>query len=131
MEWSDLMPDLKEYAAMTRGAAIYRDEVDDFVASASVDDLAKLTKIFYASMGLSGEAGEVCNKVKKILRDGGGVLSNEMKTKLLGELGGVAWYLVALTEEFGFEIEDVLEYNYEQIRGRQARNTLKGDGDDR
>ena len=125
------MPDLKEYASMTQKAAIYRDEVDDLVAEASSEDLAKILKIFYVTTGLAGEAGEVANKVKKILRDCRGVVSDETRTKLLGELGGVAWYLVALTEELGLTIEDVLEYNYEQIRSRQARGTLTGDGDDR
>ncbi len=125
------MPELKEYARMTQKAAIYRDEVDDLVAEASDESIAKMLKIFYATTGLAGEAGEVANKVKKILRDCSGVVSEEMKTKLLGELGGVAWYLVALAEELGFTIEEVLEYNYEQIRSRQARGALTGDGDDR
>ena len=125
------MPDLEEYASMTRKAAIYRDEVDDLVAEAPDPKLAKMLKIFYATMGLAGEAGEVANKVKKILRDCHGEISEETRTKLLGELGGVAWYLVALSEELGFKIEDVLEYNYNQIRSRQARGALTGDGDDR
>ena len=125
------MPDLEEYAYMTRKAAIYRDEVDDLVAEASNPKLTKMLKIFYATMGLAGEAGEVSNKVKKILRDCRGEISEEVRTKLLGELGGVAWYLVALSDELGCKIEDVLEYNYNQIRSRQARGALTGDGDDR
>ncbi len=125
------MPDLKEYASMTRKAAIYRDEVDDLVAEASDESIAKMLKIFYATTGLAGEAGEVANKVKKILRDCRGVVSEETRTKLLGELGGVAWYLVALTEELGFTIEEVLEHNYDQILSRQERNVLGGSGDDR
>jgi len=125
------MTDLREYASMTRKAAIYRDEVDDLVAEAPIGHVSKMLKIFYATTGLAGEAGEVANKVKKILRDCRGVVTEETRTKLLGELGGVAWYLVALTEELGLTIEEVLEYNYEQIRSRQARGALTGDGDDR
>ncbi len=122
---------LHEYAAMTRKAALYRDEVDALVRDSSADDIARMLKIFYASTGLAGEAGEVCNKVKKILRDNRGILNDEMKQKLLGELGGVAWYLVALTEELGFKIEEVLDYNLSQILDRLERNTIKGEGDDR
>lgn len=122
---------LEEYARMTQKAAIYRDEVDDLVAEASDESIAKMLKIFYATTGLAGEAGEIANKVKKILRDNRGVVSEDTRTKLLGELGDVAWYLVALTEELGFTIEEVLAFNYEQIRSRQARGTLTGDGDDR
>jgi NTP pyrophosphatase (non-canonical NTP hydrolase) len=125
------MPELNEYVAMTRGTAIYRDEVDDLVSEAPAEAVAAIIKIFYATMGLAGEAGEVANKVKKILRDCRGIISEETRTKLTGELGGVAWYLVALAEELGLTIEDVLDYNYEQLLSRQARNTLKGDGDDR
>jgi len=122
---------LHEYAAMTRKAALYRAEVDALVKNSSDDDIARMLKIFYASTGLAGEAGEVCNKVKKILRDNRGILDDEMKQKLLGELGGVAWYLVALTEELGFKIEEVLDYNLSQILDRLERNTIKGEGDDR
>jgi len=124
------MPSFREYAAMTRKAALYRDEVDALVRDAPADDIARMLKI-YATTGLAGEAGEVCNKVKKILRDNRGVLDAEMKQKLLGELGGVAWYLVALTEDLGFKIEEVLDYNLSQILDRLERNTIKGEGDDR
>lgn len=125
------MPSLREYAAMTQKAALYRAEVDALVRDSSSDDIARMLRIFYATTGLAGEAGEVCNKVKKILRDNRGVLNAETKQKLLGELGGVAWYLVALSEEIGFKIEEVLEYNLSQILDRLERNTIKGEGDDR
>lgn len=125
------MVELRDYAAMTRKAALYRAEVDALVRDSSDDDIARMLRIFYATTGLAGEAGEVCNKVKKILRDNRGVLNAETKQKLLGELGGVAWYLVALSEEIGFKIEEVLEYNLSQILDRLERNTIKGEGDDR
>lgn len=126
-----MMVELRDYAAMTRKAALYRAEVDALVRDSSDDDIARMLRIFYATTGLAGEAGEVCNKVKKILRDNRGVLNAETKQKLLGELGGVAWYLVALSEEIGFKIEEVLEYNLSQILDRLERNTIKGEGDDR
>ena len=122
---------LREYAEMVSGAAIYREGVDALVDSASKEDLAKMLRIFYATTGLAGEAGEVANKVKKILRDNRGVVDDEVRQRILGELGGVAWYLNAAAEEFDFRIEDVLNYNYDQITDRQARNVIHGDGDDR
>lgn len=127
------MPDvtLQEYADMVSSAAIYRKSVYDFVEEATEDDLKHMLAIFYATTGLAGEAGEVANKVKKIVRDNGGKVDDEVRRKVLGELGGVAWYLNAVAEEFQIRIEDVLNYNYEQITGRQARGTLQGDGDDR
>ncbi len=122
---------LREYAEMVHGAAIYREGVDALLDSSSREDIAKMLKIFYAATGLAGEAGEVANKVKKILRDNGGKIDDEVRQKVLGELGGVAWYLNATAEEFDLRIEDVLNYNYDQITDRQARNVIKGDGDDR
>lgn len=122
---------LREYAEMVHGAAIYRDGVDALLDSASREDIAKMLRIFYAATGLAGEAGEVANKVKKILRDNAGVVDDEVRHKVLGELGGVAWYLNAAAEEFDLRIEDVLNYNYDQITDRQARDVIRGDGDDR
>ncbi len=127
------MPDvtLREYAEMVSGAAIYREAVEKTLTNLSPEQLEQLLKIFYATTGLAGEAGEVANKVKKILRDNKGVVDDAVRERVLGELGGVAWYLNATAEEFGLRIEDVLNYNYEQITGRQARGTLQGDGDNR
>lgn len=123
--------ELREYAEMVHGAAVYREGVDALLDSASREDLAKMLKIFYAATGLAGEAGEVANKVKKILRDNKGIVDDVVRNKVLGELGGVAWYLNAAAEEFDLRIEDVLNYNYDQITDRKARNVIRGDGDDR
>ena len=122
---------LREYAEMVHGAAIYREGVDALLDSASREDLAKMLKIFYAATGLAGEAGEVANKVKKILRDNKGIVDDAVRQRVLGELGGVAWYLNATAEEFDLRIEDVLNYNYDQITDRKSRGVISGDGDDR
>ena len=127
------MPDvtLRQYAEMVSGAAIYREAVAKTMTNLSPEELEQLLKIFYATTGLAGEAGEVANKVKKILRDNDGIVDDAVRERVLGELGGVAWYLNATAEEFGLRIEDVLNYNYEQITGRLARGTIQGDGDNR
>lgn len=127
------MPKLsvEEYEDMVLGAAIYKDAVDDFVDTAKLDDVAKMLRVFYAATGLAGEAGEVANKVKKILRDNRGVIDDEVRQRVLGELGGVFWYLTAISAEFGLSVTDVMEYNFNQIKDRQERNVLHGDGDDR
>lgn len=122
---------LRDYEIMVSLVAVYREEADKFVNSGTRDEIAKMLRIYHAATGLAGEAGEVANKAKKIFRDNGGVVDEEIRQKILGELGGVAWYLTALGEEFDFTLRDILEYNYDQITSRQERGVLKGDGDDR
>ncbi len=122
---------IEEYEDMVIEAAIYKEAVDDFVDLAKLDDVAKMLSVFYATTGLAGEAGEVANKVKKILRDNRGVIDDEIRQKVLGELGGVAWYLTAVSAEFDLSLTDVLEYNFNQIKDRQERDVLHGDGDNR
>ena len=88
-------------------------------------------RISYPALGLAGEAGEVCNKVKKIFRDNNGVVSEEKKADLSAEIGDVLWYVSNLCTELGFTIEEVAEANIEKLQSRQKNNTLHGSGDNR
>jgi NTP pyrophosphatase (non-canonical NTP hydrolase) len=87
--------------------------------------------LFYASLGLSAEAGEVANKVKKILRDDNGVLSDEKREAIASELGDVLWYAADLATELGVKLEDVAEQNLSKLKSRQERGQLQGSGDNR
>jgi len=122
---------VEDYETMVSEAAIYKDAVKEFVSSGNTEAIAKLFNVFYATTGLAGEAGEVANKVKKILRDNKGFIDADVRKKVLGELGGVAWYLAAVSAEFDLSLNDVMAYNFDQITDRQKRNVLQGDGDDR
>lgn len=84
--------------------------------------------IQYCTLGLAGEAGEVANKVKKLLRDGD---SDEKREAIIAELGDVLWYLSQLASEFNVALNDVLIDNLEKIRGRRERGTIGGEGDKR
>jgi NTP pyrophosphatase (non-canonical NTP hydrolase) len=85
----------------------------------------------YPALGLCGEAGEVAEKVKKVIRDKGGVLDEASRQALKKELGDVAFYLAAMCSELGFPLEEVLKANVEKLQGRKERGTLQGSGDDR
>jgi hypothetical protein len=47
------------------------------------------------------------------------------------EMGGNLWYLAALAHGLGASLGQIAIDNIIELKGRVARGTLKGDGDDR
>lgn len=88
-------------------------------------------KIIYPSLGLAGETGEVCEKVKKVIRDNDGVFSDEKKHELAKEIGDVLWYVANLSNDIGFTLEDIALMNRDKLFSRKERNVLHGSGDNR
>ena len=87
--------------------------------------------LLYPTLGLCGEAGEVAEKVKKMVRDDGGELTAARREALAGELGDVLWYVAQLATEAGLDLDDVADANLAKLRSRQERAVLQGSGDDR
>lgn len=85
----------------------------------------------YVTLGLVGEAGEIANKVKKILRDEGGAVTMNKKSELADELGDVLWYCSQMAKELGFNLEAVARRNVVKLADRRARGVLQGSGDKR
>jgi len=85
--------------------------------------------LVYCTLGLSGEAGEFSEHIKKMLRDDKGVLTHDKRKSLIGELGDVLWYLSALAKELDTDLESIAQYNLEKIKGRKERGTQSGNGD--
>ena len=83
-------------------------------------------KILYPALGLAGEAGEVANKVKKMLRD-----DNLDKNAIASEIGDVLWYAAMLSKDLNIELHDVAMKNLEKLSDRKERGTIQGDGDER
>lgn len=83
----------------------------------------------YVSLGLTGEAGEVANKVKKILRGDG--FSWDNRDALVSELGDVLWYVAALARELQVPLDSVARINLRKLEERTANGTIKGNGDNR
>lgn len=86
--------------------------------------------IAYVALGL-GEAGEVQGKVKKILRDDAGVLTDEKRIAIAKELGDVLWYVARLASEISMPLESIAEMNLGKLGLRLERGTLTGSGDER
>lgn len=92
---------------------------------------ATLPAIVYTTLGLAGEAGEVPNKVKKILRDNGGVISHEVKEAISAEIGDVLWYVANLASELGYSLEQIAQANLDKLNSRTERGVIAGSGDNR
>ena len=81
----------------------------------------RLENLEYPTLGLAGEAGEVANIVKKIQRDHGGVINQEIKDKLKDELGDVLWYISACAEELDLTLNEIAEFNVLKLAKRHGR----------
>ena len=86
----------------------------------------------YLTLGLAGEAGEIANKVKKLIRDGADVEGyNDKKNQIGYEIGDVLWYCAMLAKEVDMNLGHIMENNLAKLADRKARNRLQGDGDNR
>ena len=106
---------LNEYQRQTRTTAIYPKE----------------NLPIYPVLGLNGEAGEVADKLKKIIRDKEGVMSDEDKTELAKEVGDILWYVSQIASDLGYNLEDVARMNLAKLFSRKERGALGGSGDNR
>jgi NTP pyrophosphatase (non-canonical NTP hydrolase) len=87
--------------------------------------------IFYPALGLCGEAGEVADKVKKVIRDNNGEFSDEIKLEIAKEIGDVLWYCATLAKDLGYDLSTIAEMNYEKLKSRKTRGKIGGNGDNR
>ncbi|HEY7892968.1 MAG TPA: nucleoside triphosphate pyrophosphohydrolase family protein [Solirubrobacteraceae bacterium] len=85
----------------------------------------------YPALGLSGEAGEVAEHAKKVIRDDGGEITDARRAAMAKELGDVLWYVAQLASELELKLEDIAQANLQKLLSRQRRGVLSGSGDDR
>lgn len=82
-------------------------------------------------LGLNGEAGEVAEKLKKIIRDKNSVISEEDKIEMAKEIGDVLWYLAVFANDLGVPLDEIAKQNIEKLQSRKDRGMLRGAGDNR
>ena len=88
-------------------------------------------KILYPALGLAGEAGEVANKVKKLMRDGVDKMPDDWREQLASEIGDVLWYCAALSEDLGYTLGRIARENESKLANRKKKGTIHGSGDKR
>jgi|TARA_R100000750_G_C2322865_1_gene86983 NTP pyrophosphatase (non-canonical NTP hydrolase) len=114
--------DFGTYDIRARQTAVYKE----------VLAYAPFERILYTVLGLTGEAGELANKIKKILRKDESILPGlEVQEALAYELGDVLWYVNAVADEIGFTLDEIAKMNLEKLESRKEREVIKGDGDSR
>jgi NTP pyrophosphatase (non-canonical NTP hydrolase) len=87
--------------------------------------------LVYPALGLAGEAGEVAEHAKKVIRDDGGEVDPERRAAIAKELGDVLWYVAQLASELELGLDEIAEENLQKLFSRQRRGVLSGSGDDR
>ena len=88
-------------------------------------------KILYPTLGLTGEAGEVSDKVKKVLRDNNGDFDVQKSIEIAKELADVLWYVTALSQDLGFDLDFIAQMSIDKVLSRRNRNVIHGEGDNR
>ena len=86
-------------------------------------------RIIYPALGMCGEAGEVADKVKKVIRDNNQDFDDERKMAIALEIGDVLWYCATLAHDLGYSLEAIAQMNIYKLRSRAERGKLGGNGD--
>jgi NTP pyrophosphatase (non-canonical NTP hydrolase) len=108
------------------------DEYQEFAKTTAI--YSDNAKVVYPTLGLSGEAGEVAEKVKKNIRKskfGSFEFYGNELDDIAKEIGDVLWYLSALSSDIGYSLEDIAQMNMKKLKSRQERNKIEGEGDNR
>lgn len=88
-------------------------------------------EISYLALALCGEAGELADKVKKVIRDKNERFYQPDIHAIANELGDVMWYAANLAHVLGYKLSDIARLNIDKINSRMERGTLHGEGDTR
>ncbi len=120
--------DFNDYQEKANSLAMYMDGISNTFDIP--EGLKKVIGLAYVGCGL-GEVGEVQGKIKKIIRDKNGVLSNEDTVEIAKELGDCLWYIAACCKEINISLNDVAEWNLDKLFDRKNRGRLRGSGDNR
>ncbi|QBP33302.1 nucleotide pyrophosphohydrolase [Gordonia phage BrutonGaster] len=89
-----------------------------------------LAALAYVGLGL-GESGEIQGKLKKIIRDDAGQITDEKRDAIKKEMGDTLWYLARLAAELDLSLNDVADANLDKLLDRKDRGVLQGSGDER
>lgn len=108
----------------------YQEKAAKYDLSEATTDL-KAVGFIEKVLGLTGEAGETADKIKKILRDKDGVVSPGDRELIVKELGDTLWYVASIARYLKVPLSDVASGNIRKLESRWQRDKLHGEGDER
>ena len=108
----------------------YQFSVAKYDLSDKTNDL-KAVGFIEKVLGLTGEAGETADNIKKILRDKDGVMSSEDRDLIAKELGDTLWYIAAIARYLDLSLSEIAKSNIDKLENRYQRNKIHGEGDKR
>jgi NTP pyrophosphatase (non-canonical NTP hydrolase) len=121
----------REYQYLAHKTAIYpRVDVEE-KNNVTGETMLRHLDLVYPALGYAGEAGEFANKVKKIIRDAHGDISDAVRADLQKELGDGLWYLAECATVLHIDLSVIAEENIKKLASRAERGVIGGSGDDR
>ncbi len=107
------------------------DEYQQQAKTTSTIDPNSVTAPYYFALGLTGEAGEIAEKMKKIIRNYDNDMSKLDLEDFKKELGDVLWYVSMMSAQVGLSLEDVAKTNLAKLADRKERGVINSTGDNR
>jgi len=114
-----------EYQNFTGTTAVYKGK------DTTMGTEPHLFGLCYLGLKLGGEAGEVQEKIGKMIRDNGGQITPEFRLALKKELGDILWYISEIGNHLDISMEDIANTNKLKLQERKLRGVLHGSGDNR
>ena len=102
--------------AYQRHAMRTNDEMSTARLELSIDMNSKydMGGIVMATMGLSGEVGELNDMIKKWIFH----KSDMDITHAKKELGDILWYVACMAESFGWSLDEIMRMNIDKLKAR-------------
>lgn len=84
------------------------------LALRTAPDISNADRLINAALGLSGEAGEVADMVKKYVYQGHTLNSTEVQK----ELGDIMWYVALAADALGMSLSGIMYQNLAKLQAR-------------
>jgi NTP pyrophosphatase (non-canonical NTP hydrolase) len=88
-----------------------------FLEEGLVDDAFASERLIHAALGVTSEAGELANEIKKLV-----VFGRTMdRAAVLGECGDILWFVTLALDAIGLTLEQAMDANIAKLTTRTLR----------